>query len=46
MAQKHWMDHGINNGKAGPVAAGRAAGPADHTAIQGKPGEVFFSTEG
>lgn len=43
---KHWMDHGINNVKAGPVAAGRAARPADHTAIQRKPREVFFSTEG
>lgn len=43
---KHWMDHGINNVKVGPVAAGRAARPADHTAIQGRPGEVFFSTEG
>lgn len=43
---KHWMDHGINNVKAGPVAAGRAVRPVDHTAIQGKPREVFFSTEG
>lgn len=43
---KHWMHHGINNVKAGPVAAGRAARPANHTAIQGKPREVFFSTEG
>lgn len=41
---QHWTDHGINNVKAGPVAAGRAAGPANHAAIQCKPREVFFST--